>query len=64
MYIRGKNNNLFIYIYIFICYAKDYRKELLLISYTSDKREIQRTIYKVLFTESVDLYHLTNVFLH
>ena len=64
MYIRGKKNNLFIYIYIFICYAKDYRRELLLVSYTSDKREIQRTIYKVMFTENVDLYHLTNVFLH
>ena len=63
MYIRGKNNNLFIYIF-FICYAKDYRKELLLISYTSVKREIQRTTYKVMFTENVDLYHLTNVFLH
>ena len=63
MYIRGKNNNLFIYIY-FIFNVKDYGKELLLISYTSDKREIQRTIYKVMFTENVDSYHLTNVFLH
>ena len=55
---------IFLYIYFFIFNGKDYGKQLLLISYTSDKREIQRTIYKVMFTENVDLYYLTSVFLH